>query len=86
MVSHLGPSKKKPYTKNACINKISRFFHKKKRFFGSRVGAEKSQKIREIVSFWEVTETSAGPNFAIHLNFLRIFSSSIKVSQIHFKH
>ena len=46
------------------------------RFLGSRVGAEKSQKIREIVSFWEVTETSAGPNFTIPLSILRIFSSS----------
>ena len=48
----------------------------KKRFFGSRVGAEKSQKIRKIMSFWEVTETSAGPNFTIPLSILRIFSSS----------
>ena len=43
---------------------------------GSRVGAEKSREIRKIVSFWEVTKTFAGPNFTIHLNNLRIFSSS----------
>ena len=46
------------------------------RFLGSRVGAEKSKKIRKIVSFWEVAESSAGPNFTILLDVLRIFSSS----------
>ena len=48
----------------------------KNRFFGSRVGAEKSQKIREIVSFWEVTETSAGLFFPIPPSKIFIFSSS----------
>ena len=46
------------------------------RFLGSRVGAEKSRKIRKIVTFWEVAESSAGPNFTITPDVLRIFSSS----------
>ena len=48
----------------------------KNRFFGSRVGAEKSQKIRKIVSFWEVTKTSAGHIFTIPSSKSFIFSSS----------
>ena len=52
------------------------------RFLGSRVGAEKSQKIREIVSFWEVAESSAGPNFTILLTILRIFSSSKSLKSV----
>ena len=52
----------------------ARFFQKIN-FLGPVQGQEKS-KIREIVSFWEVTETSAGPNFTIPSDILRIFSSS----------
>ena len=48
----------------------------KNRFFGSRVGAEKSQKIREIMSFSEVVETSAEPKLTIPRAKSFIFSSS----------
>ena len=39
-------------------------------------GRKSRKKIGEIMIFWQVAESSAGPNFTIPPNNLRIFSSS----------